>query len=209
MKKIAELLLERELTDADRYSDSEINALEEKLGIIFPAGLAEFYRSLGKVWEFTESFQRFIKLEELRCCGDKVIFLEENQGVCYWAFAKDGGRETLTLYQTQDEVNWYEEDRTLPEFIRLLLYYQLAQGGYPFAALLPVEARDELSRVREELLIWEKVVDWSNLVIFQKQSRLIWYFTNIHGGIEESLFVSTLHEIDLQHFLDEYGFEEI
>lgn len=133
---IAAWLLGRPLTAEDGVPEAECAAAEQRLGLRLPAALREFYLAVGREPAITQSFECFAEPEEWTVSDGKIAFLEENQGVCCWAADSQS-----KVYQTADlnEPEWQEEAHGLPEFLRVLLYYQMAQGGYPFCGMIPGE----------------------------------------------------------------------
>ena len=193
IKEIAARLLGRQLEATDGI---DIKPAEERLGISLPQALADFYLSVGNNKTVTSSFQRFAGINELYYTDNKLVFLEENQGVCYW------GVDLITekVYQcTNEGGEWYYEGLALSEFLELILYYQFAEGGYEYAATL-----DDTEDIKAYLAVldWDKVVDHNQLIIHYNHDKLIWYFTEN----PETVFLSTRTKIEMEEMMAEYGF---
>ncbi|WP_409416809.1 hypothetical protein [Flavobacterium sp. PS2] len=211
IREIAEKLLGRSLTNNDGFDVETIENAETKLGQSIPAILKEFYITVGKLDIFMSSFQRFLKPEDLFYEDGKLVFLEENQNVCYWGV---NIADTL-VYQTQniDNAVWYSEEILLPDFLQMIMYGQCAEGGYPFSGAIYDMDQDELSEFIEEITAkdWQKVVDHNNWIIYENDRKLIWYFTDDNGNLSEDypLFVSTLTKEDLLKMEEEFGFSDL
>ncbi|KIA97295.1 hypothetical protein OA93_15320 [Flavobacterium sp. KMS] len=211
IREIAEKLLGRSLTNYDGFDVETIENAETKLGQSIPAILKEFYITVGKLDIFMSSFQRFLKPEDLFYEDGKLVFLEENQNVCYWGV---NIADTL-VYQTQsiDNAVWYSEEILLPDFLQMIMYGQCAEGGYPFSGAIYDMDQDELTEFIEEITTkdWQKVVDHNNWIIYENDRKLIWYFTDDNGNLSEDypLFVSTPTKEDFLKMEEEFGFSDL
>ncbi|OUL62918.1 hypothetical protein [Flavobacterium sp. AJR] len=211
IRQIAEKLLGRLLTNNDGFDVETIENAETKLGQSIPAILKEFYITVGKLDIFMSSFQRFLKPEDLFYEDEKLVFLEENQNVCYWGVST---ADTL-VYQTQsiDNAVWYSEEILLSDFLQMIMYGQCAEGGYPFSGAIYDMDQDELTEFIEEITTkdWQKVVDHNNWIIYENDRKLIWYFTDDNGNLSEDypLFVSTPTKEDFLKMEEEFGFSDL
>lgn len=215
IKQIAEKLLGRPLVTTDGYDVTTIKEVENKLGQEIPTILKEFYITIGKLDIFMSSFQRFIKPEDLFYEDGKLVFLEENQAVCYWGINAVNSEENPLVYQVQnlDNVIWNSEEILLSEFLQMMLYGQCAEGGYQFSGAIYDMDRYELFEFTEQLKAsnWKKVVDHNNWIIYENDRKLVWYFTDDEGDLSEDypLFVSTQTKEDFLKMEEEYGFTDL
>lgn len=215
IKQIAEKLIGRSLTNADGYDIASIKEVEAKLGQGIPEQLKEFYTTIGKLDIFMSSFQRFIKPEDLFYEDGKLVFLEENQAVCYWGISTENSEKDPLVYQAQniDNAIWNSEEILLSDFLKMMLYGQCAEGGYQFSGAIYDMDRHELFEFTEQLTItnWQKVVDHNNWVIYENDRKLIWYFTDDNGDLSEDypLFVSTQTKEDFMKMEEEFGFSDL
>lgn len=165
----AELLLGRKLEPTDGYALEEIQQAEESLGLKLPDALKDFYHYIGKTVMLTSSFERFLPLNELQKDTDKIIFLEENQAVCWWS------TDTLNneIWVMCDE-NWEKESINLTDFIQMLMFYNCAQGGFEFGGIVDKSNYETILKAIETT--WNKVVQYNGLIIYAYQDNLIWFF---------------------------------
>ncbi|MBC9910016.1 hypothetical protein [Chitinophaga varians] len=210
---IIERLLGRKLQPEDGVSTAEITAATQRLGIELPPVLQTFYRLAGKEETVMDVFQHFTPVEELFMEDDKLVFLEENQGVCVWGIARNEiNNDQATVYQCPyPDDKWYAEDDTLTTFLEGVLYYQFAQGGYEWVGALYTGMDDqEIAGVLEDAEHWEKVVDQpGGLVVYWRQDTLIWYCPDQEGGVSESLFASSRTEEAYDDMEDRYAFKAL
>jgi hypothetical protein len=202
-------LLGRPLTEQDGVSALEYASAEQRLDHVLPAPLREFYMTMGRQPVITESFQRFAEPRELSIRNDKIVFLEENQGVCYWATDAQS-----KVYQTTDlnDPEWYEEPTDLAEFLRVTLYYQMAQGGYPFCGMIsgdqftsPEDVRSLIDEMGGQL-----VVDMSGLKVFVVSDQvLVWYLYEDSALPDPGIFLSALHEDKFRALCDQCSFDDL
>ena len=213
IKSIAESLLSRDLITEDGMSISEIENVEKKLGCKIPTILKGFYNLVGNLDMFMSAFQDF---PEPYLLGEKIVFLEENQGVCYWGINKDNVSELPTVYVCTDieteNFEWNSEDVNLREFLNIIMYLQCAEGGYEYGSAV-YESNFENRETYEIFLSdktvdWEKVVDHNGFVSYQKGDKLIWHFSNSEGKMEDTLYASTLTEESMTE-LELLGFNEL
>ena len=210
----AEALLNRPLKKSDGMSESEIKAVEEKLNISLPEILKEFYQCVGNLEMFMDAYEYFI---EPYIFDNKLVFLEENQGVCIWGIAlnelTDNNAQVYMCTDTEKKnTEWYEENVTLLQFIQISIYYQLAQGGYENGGAIYESnfgsRKEFLYNIPKITEGWEKVVDHNGLAIYQQQDKLIWYFYDREGNIEDMIYASTNTEKGFKE-MEKLGFTEL
>ena len=212
IKAIAESIIGRKLTIEDGISISKIKDIENKLECKIPTELKDFYNLIGNLDMFMSSFEDF---PEPYLIGNKIVFLEENQGVCYWGINKDDS-ESPTVYVCTDieseNLEWYSESVNLAEFLKIIMYFQCAQGGCKHGGAIydcNFKSKDEYVGVLNKLVHdWQKVVEHNGLVIFQNRGKLVWYFTDEQGSIGDTIFASTYSELGMKE-LEIYGFKEL
>jgi hypothetical protein len=215
IKQIAEKLLGRSLTNNDGFDVRIIENAETRLGQEIPKLLKEFYITVGKLDIFMSLFQRFIKPEDLFYEDGKLVFLEENQKVCFWGVDKENKEDNPLVYQVQniDNAVWYSEEILLSDFLQMIMYGQCAEGGYQFSGAIYDMDQAELSEFIEEITTknWQKVVDHNNWIIYENDRKLIWYFTDEDGNLSEDypLFVSTQTKEDFLETEEEFGFSDL
>ncbi|MDR2039541.1 MAG: SMI1/KNR4 family protein [Bacteroidales bacterium] len=213
IEEIAQSLIGRNLSKEDGIDNYLVEKAENRLGIKFPAALKNFYTSVGNMEIFTSSFECFVHPDELEMSGDKLIFLEENQGVCFWAISAGNNDEMVYMCTDieEDEPEWYPEV-SMEEFLKVVMYLQCAQGGFEYGSAVyesNFADRKEYEQYLEETTQdWDKVVEHNGFVAFQKDDKLIWYFYDKDGKIDDILYASTRTE-ERQKELDEYGFQEL
>ncbi|WP_212004434.1 hypothetical protein [Chitinophaga sp. HK235] len=207
---IIERLLGRNLSAEDGVSITMIQDTETRLSVKLPELLQTFYLCAGRNEDVMDVFQHFAPLDKLYVEDDKLVFLEENQGVCVWGISL-AAPETVYQCPVPDKV-WYAEDASLQAFLEICLYYQFAQGGYNYMASLYNDIDDAMITVVLQDLAthWEKVVDQpNNLIIYWSSDKLVWYFPDPQGGVGESLFLSCRTESEMQLMIDRYDFGEL
>lgn len=179
---IAQNLLGRRLTAGDGLPCTAIEQAEQALSIVIPAPLKELYVLIGNLPLFMSSFQHIYQPGRLRLLGNKLVFMEENQHVCYWAVNKD--EESMPVYQSTSIENdqWHEEEINLPDFLALILYYQYVQAnGYRQHT---VDSRN-LNPLIENCT---KVADHNGLVIYDHPQKVVWYFSDEYGKPAEEIY---------------------
>jgi len=214
IKKIAENILGRPLVKEDGVSIHEIKNIENKLELELPTVLVEFYSTIGNLDIFMSSFEYF---PEPYLIEDKIVFLEENQGVCFWGISKNKeDYEKQTVYVCTDieveNIEWHSENINLSDFLEIIMYYQCAQGGYECGSAVyecNFANREKYTLFLANLVTgWRKVVSHNGLVIYQKEGKLIWHFTDDKGNLGDTIFASTRTNTEVEE-LEPYGFREL
>ncbi len=72
------------LNPEDRYEKETLSALEERLGHNLPIVFFEFYRIAGKASSIWNQQDHLLSPTELLIKDDKLVFIQENQGVVWW-----------------------------------------------------------------------------------------------------------------------------
>ena len=212
IKTIAESILGRHLAKKDGLSISEIETVENSLGLKLPAVLRDFHLLVGNLDMFISSFEQFV---EPYIKGEMLVFLEENQGVCYWG-VNIHDTESFTVYMCTDmeaeNLEWYSEEVTLTDFLIILMYFQCAQGGYEHGSAVDesnFDSRENYIQFLNDITVdYKKVVEHNGLVIYQNSGKLIWHFTDDKGNFADTIFASTRTAKDMKE-LETYGFQEL
>ena len=211
IREIAENLLGRHLTEKDGMNISEIETAEKSLGTQLPSALRDFHLLVGNLDMFISSFEQFV---EPYIKDEMLVFLEENQGVCYWGVnIQHSENETVFICSDieADRTEWYSEKVSLTDFLTILMYYQCAQGGYGHGSAVYESDFDSKENYIQFLTNitakYEKVVEHNGLVIYQNGGKLIWHFTDEEGNLADTIFASTRTAENMKE-LEIYGFKE-
>ncbi|MFV0481878.1 MAG: SMI1/KNR4 family protein [Campylobacteraceae bacterium] len=213
IEQIATSLI-KELPKKSGVKFSDIERTEKRLSVALPQSLKDFYLSVGNTDIFTSSFEEFGKLDELFIKEGKLIFLCENQGVCFWGVDLNDEQVYMCTDLEAKKIDWESEETKLEEFLQIIMYYQVAQGGYEFGAALYESEfennKEYLKTLKEITKDFTKVVNHNGLVIYKKEHKLVWHFLKEDKKtVENILFASTLTKKDLEEFEDRFGFEEL
>jgi hypothetical protein len=196
VKETAEKLLKRPLEKDDGINIESINEIEFIIDTKLPKSLKDFYINIGNNKLFTRSFEYFLDIDKLYFKNNKLVFLEENQEVCIWGINTNED-DPIVFINADDE--WYSLDIKLSQFIKIMMFYQCAQGYGNVENI-------NLNNISEEtkLKIFNgmvKEVDNDNLIIYWKDNILLWYYTNEQGEIvNDTIVISALTEEKLKEF---------
>ncbi len=204
IKILIERLLGRPLIKTEGVKLSEIDKIELKLGYSLPQSLKDLYLLAGKNVMLLESFNRFALPSQLQLSDDKIVFLEENQEVCYWGFT--AREENPVVYMLFNEGEWHSEKVRLDEFLSIILYYQCAQGGYEFGGVSHITKEDLEIFIHTE---WEDVVRHNGLQIYWKPDCLLWYLYDYENDIIDSLYFSARTQEAYDAHAKKYELEEL
>ena len=202
-------LLGRPLRPEDGVPEAELAAACHSLGWPVPPALHDFYAAVGRHAGLMDGFQRFAPLQDWECLDGKLLFLEENQAVCWWAAdAQQRVWQTADL----DAPDWHEEPAALDGFLHAIAYYQMAQGGYPFCGMRAssgLSAPGELASLLEAMHA-QPVVDLAGLRIFTVGPQaLVWYLHTDDKLAEPGLFLSVLDADRFDALCAQWSFDDL
>ena len=170
----------------DGVEEAELARAEQRLGGKIPPALRDFYLLAGKNVTLADSFNHFALPEQLQVKDDKVLFLEENQGACFWGVETGEANPMVFMYLPEEET--WRPEMPLAEFMAMALYYQCAQGGYDFCGVVGLGDSELRRMVAEE---WDTVVERNGLFVAWKQDCLLWYLFDEQGNVvDKSMYVS-------------------
>lgn len=205
---LAAWLVGRTLTLQDGFPETELISTEQQLDFSLPPTLKDFYREVGNQEILASSFQRFIKPKDWKINQRKIVFLEENQSVCYWA--TDAQQK---VYQTTDldAPEWHEEPVGLSEFLRVIMYYQAAQGGYQYCGMIPGEEFACLQDAQELIdeMGGEAVADIAGLKIFVVSDQVLVWYLHENEKLNPGLFLSALREEKFHELCEKWLFDDL
>jgi hypothetical protein len=117
------------------FSEGEVAALEEQLGVQLPATLRDYYLSLGQYEALNYAHNTLLQPEEVAFSDDEyLVFYEENQAVAVWGIKKaDLAQADPPVYgnYSTDENNpdWHQESTGTESFLLLMAVYNGVLGG--------------------------------------------------------------------------------
>ena len=202
-------LLGRPLRPEDGVPEADLAAAARRLRCPVPPALHAFHAAVGRHAGLMDGFQRFAPLQDWECLDDKLLFLEENQAVCWWATDARG-----RVWQTADldAPDWHEEPVALDGFLHAIAHYQMAQGGYPFCGLRESEGfadPGELASLLEAMHA-QPVVDLAGLRIFSVGPQALAWYLNADGKpAEPGLFLSVLDASRFDALCAQWSFDDL
>ncbi|MEU2619547.1 SMI1/KNR4 family protein [Streptomyces sp. NPDC007157] len=74
------------LNDGDGFTEGDLTAAEERLGVGLPTVLGEMYRLFGRRQDLTSNHDQLLRPDQLYidARSEALVFREENQGACSW-----------------------------------------------------------------------------------------------------------------------------
>lgn len=148
--------LGRPLRDGDGHAAGELAAAEQRLGLELPPALRAYYLACGAVEALNRSHNRLLPPQELQCEDGHLVFMDENQGVCCWGLRVDSlAEQDPQVWQGvsvagTDALEWHGEDLPCSQWLRLMGWWQLVNGGFAYAAY--TQATPEL--VQQVRALW-------------------------------------------------------
>lgn len=224
-KQVAKDILGRTIEEHEGIDASVIQKKADTINITLPTTLFDFYATLGNNALFVDGFQHFAQIEELVVNDNKLIFIQENQAVVYWAVDLEDGQ---TIYQTTDHnfegiVNWFKEDFTLNEFLEMLLYFQCVMSddgyheqvssGFEFFASLDIELyRLNLKTQHFVASLEEKskcTIKGRGYSILWNPATIVMYFTDAEGQANEMILCCSKDKAFFDQLVTDFEFSEL
>ena len=223
--------LGRPLTPADGLPAAQVDAAVARLaaeGFVVPPLLRDLQLRIGNCAPLMRYFQRFEAPEDWALAvpeedeedeaetdeGDDealadnppvMFFLDENQSVCQWL--TDASGQVYMLVNGE----LHAEQLALPQFLAVILPYQLAQGGWPCTAdaVLPkADLEDERAAILDELG-WPLLAKHNGLTIHGAGSAMLWSLDAMPGEDEVHLFFSCLNQPELDELCERFDFVDL
>src|SRR5262245_47258682 len=99
-----------------RVSSRAITAAEKRLEHPAPAALRDYYLAVGKLDQLNDAHNHLLPPEEWFVDGGKLVFLAENQAVCYWGVGASKSRpDDPPVFQgvnnLPNPIKWHPEHR--------------------------------------------------------------------------------------------------
>lgn len=107
------------LQTSDGLGDELVQVKMQQLGLKIPEALAQYYAVAGLHW-INNEHNRLRTIEELEWFDDKLVFMDENQWVVYWAISKaDLYTPNPTIWQgaNGDVIEWEDCGYECTQFI--------------------------------------------------------------------------------------------
>ena len=147
----------------------------DRLGVAIPAALRDYYMVAGNECRFNRSLQRFLRPSKWFVNQQHLVFLEENQGVCFWGVSvksrtgKDPMISQGVNHDEDDAIDWHKEHNKCSTFLAVLLHYQAVSGGLPYCAFCsaPDDTHEKLKHD------WQYVGEINRLWAFNRQNQVV------------------------------------
>lgn len=139
-REFATYHLGRPLHGDDGHAASELTAAEQRLALRLPPALRDYYAVCGAVEALSCSHNRLLPPRELQCEDGYLVFMDENQSVCCWGLRLDSlaGNDPQVWQGVsmagRDALEWHGEGLPCSQWLRLMGWWQLVNGGFAYAA---------------------------------------------------------------------------
>lgn len=108
----------------------ELAAAEKRLRITVPASLKAYYRTAGREVALNGAHNRLLLPDEWDVSDQKLVFLEENQGVVVWSVDVSLHADDPPVFQGSPDLSeWYPEHPLLSQFLQAMLHWQAVMGS--------------------------------------------------------------------------------
>jgi len=130
------------LTARTAPSSKVLAGVEKRLGVIIPGAFRDYYLVAGRERRFNTCHNRLLAPQEWSIDKQRLIFMEENQGVVWWGVSTrnpDSDDPPVSQGINDEPITWFQEHRRCSVFLAVMLHYQAVNGGFRFcgAAIAP------------------------------------------------------------------------
>jgi hypothetical protein len=195
----------RSLRPEDGISAGRLAEAAKRTGAVVPPELVATYRRAGAITALMSGFEQFRSPEDWELADGRLVFLEENQGVCSWSVDTEGHVWQLTH---SDAVS---EQIDIGEFLQVVLPYQLAQGGWPYVSqgiVSTSELHSELEAIATQLG-WPLLVKHNGLLMYGADRHLLWALEPAQDEEDASIFLSSAVEDEFLRLTEELDLAEL
>jgi len=192
-------ILNQEPSRNDGITLKQLELREKELNIILPNALKEYYNTVGNISLFMDGFNHFATPNEWQIVDNKLLFLEENQAVVYWAVEL---KEPFKLYETTNlsKPIWDKVSYSLEGFLEMMLYFQtIMSGQFKFSAMWEWNADELLTAIQKS---WDCRLHYEELAVYQKDNTLALCLFNE----ENQIFLTSRDEDFFKRLMDKYQF---
>jgi hypothetical protein len=129
----------------DGYDEETIQAAEARLGVRLPTTLRNFYLTWGRRRDMTQPQDHMMHPNVLVVRANTLIFIEENQAVCYWGVPCEALDEAdppvvetesgPSGWDVESERNWRLSDAHLSNFLDGFTYMHAFSGGAAYGGI--------------------------------------------------------------------------
>ncbi len=107
------------LQPSDGLGDDAVQTKLVEYGLTLPEALIDYYALAGQ-HPINVKHNQLLPIEQIKWMGSKLMFMEENQWVVYWAIDEsDVNNPNPVVWQgtNSDAIDWYEEQYKLNQFL--------------------------------------------------------------------------------------------
>lgn len=191
-------------TPADGIGIDEIERAEQSLGFRLPKVLREFYLLAGNHEKINDSHNRLLWVEYVESEDNKLIFYQENQGVCEWAIdLSDIEKDDPPVWigqsvAEQDALEWHPDAPNLSYFLLMMLCWQSISGGLDFTGLADNIEKSAVQKVKDNFELLDDGKYNTGFQVFINQGQIVCLSTsqnetNIYAGASNE---QKFHEIE-------------
>ena len=107
--------------------DDVVRAELARRGLTIPTSLFDYYSLAGRHW-INENHDRLRPIEKVELMDDKLVFLDENQEVCFWGIDRsDLERADPVVWRgiNSQPIEWRSENQHLSRFLMALWHWNV------------------------------------------------------------------------------------
>jgi hypothetical protein len=161
------------LTKQSGISTATLDKAEKQLGVKIPIALRDYYLVAGCEPRFSACHNRLLSPSAWSVEKQRLVFMEENQSVCYWGVSvrnRDTDDPPVSQGVEEDEMVWYPEHRKCSVFLAVMLHYQAVSGGLPYCG--SANAPDQ-SDYRFEKNGWTHYGEVNSLQAYSRSNQVV------------------------------------
>jgi hypothetical protein len=138
------------LSDRTALSSEVLAEAEARLGVRVPAALRDYYFVAGCERRFNLCCHRLLPPSEWAIDKQRLVFMEENQSVCYWGVSirnSDSDDPPVSEGVADETTTWHPAHRKCSVFLAAMLHHQAVSGGLPHCFCDSIDISD-ISKIK-------------------------------------------------------------
>lgn len=156
-----------------------VDDAEERLGVRLPPPLRDYYLLFGGEDRLASAYNTILRPDLLQREDGRLIFCEENQGVCVWGCTPSGDDPDAEVANVlpDDLLEWHPEGSSVGSFLSVMILLQTAWGGFEFGGAMPWTQ----AALADAGVTWEHVVRHQELTIYVAEGTVVTAFDDDLG----------------------------
>ncbi len=191
------------------WSEQDLNNVEHKLGFQLPTALRTFYSHYGRLEAINKAYHVLLDPQELRVCGEYLVFYEIHQETGYWGLADYRHSSDPAVYacynHNRRRPKWHLDHDHLSDFLITMFCWQAVNGGAPYGGYAYID-RSTIKQLKSDFPKMPLKGHRLGFQVFGDSGPILCL---VEGDLPVTLEVGAATKRDLRDTADRYNLEWI